>query len=216
MRLYLSSFQIGNAAAELISLAPNGHVALIMNALDNFPTQRATWRADQIKSLGSLGFNSQEVDLRDFFGSSASIVQELSKFDLVWVCGGNAFLLRRAMKLSGFDLALKSLLSLDAIAYAGFSAGTVITAPSLRGLEAVDDPDDVPSGYTSEVFWDGLDILPHSFAVHYQSDHSEAPRVESVIDFYIREGIPYQILRDGEAYLVNGRLETAKIVGFAS
>ena len=46
----------------------------------------------------------------------------------------NAFVLRRAMQLSGFDDIIVDLLDADAIVYGGFSAGAVVAAPSLEGI----------------------------------------------------------------------------------
>lgn len=210
--MYLSSFDIGNQPSELVALAPKGRVAIIMNALDDHPAEREKWRAAQSNKLAALGFSVTEVDLRKFFDASAHLRDVLEDIDLVWINGGNAFILRRAMKMSGFDILIKKALAKDQIAYAGFSAAAVIVSDSLRGLEAVDDPTDVPSGYPSEIVWEGLGLLPFALVVHFKSAHSESALVEREVEFYEREGIPYRTLRDGEALIINGTEE--KIVGF--
>jgi len=43
---------------------------------------------------------------------------------LIWINGGNAFPLRRAMRQSGFDEVAWALLASDEIVYVGFSAAT--------------------------------------------------------------------------------------------
>lgn len=212
MRLYLSSFRFGDRMDELVRLVgPGRRAAIVMNALDNFPDQRKTWLDGQVQILEARGFSVSELDLRDYFGRSAALSDRLNEIDLVWANGGNTFVLRRAMKQSGFDHLIAEALRRDTIVYAGFSAGTVICAPSLRGLETIDKPDNVPPGYDPDVIWDGLGLLPFSVVVHYRSDHDEASLAEEEARFYQANAIPYRTLRDGEALVVEG--ERQEIVG---
>lgn len=213
MRLYLSSFRLGNDPAKFAQLAGGPRVGLIMNALDNRPQARGIWLGEQTAALSSLGLDVHEVDLRAYFGNAPGLSSRLDKLDALWINGGNTFVLRRAMRLSGFDLEINDMLNEDRILYAGFSAATVIVAPSLKGLEAVDDPNEVPAGYTADLIWDGLDLLPFSIVVHYRSNHAESKAVEDEVEFYERNSIPYRTLRDGEAFVVDGGLDTLKIVG---
>jgi dipeptidase E len=213
MRLYLSSFDLGNAPSELAALAPKGRVALIMNALDNRPEAREKWRSGQRQKLETLGLTVSDLDLRDFFAMTDRLRGALEGFDMVWINGGNAFILRRAMKLSRMDEAILSLLDRDEIVYAGFSAAAVIASHSLRGLDAVDDPHDVPAGYPAEIEWKGLGILPFAIVVHYKSNHFESAAVEQEVQYYERTGIPYRTLRDGEAFVVRGSVNDILRVG---
>jgi dipeptidase E len=213
MRLYLSSFDLGDRPSELAALAPEGRVALIMNALDHRQEAREKWRLDQSRKLKALGLTVSDLDLRDFFGAPERLREALRAFDMVWINGGNAFILRRAMKLSGMDAIIVDLLNRDEIVYAGFSAAAVIVYQSLHGLEAVDDPQEVPAGYPPEIVWEGLGILPFAIVVHYRSNHSESSAVEREIAFYEGTGIPYRTLRDGEAFVFSGPLESLAKVG---
>jgi hypothetical protein len=68
MRLYLSSFGFGACLERLSSLVGGDtRVALIMNALDNFPRARHDWSVGQSEELVKLGFASYELDLRQYF-----------------------------------------------------------------------------------------------------------------------------------------------------
>lgn len=89
--------------------------------------------------LKSLGFSPEQIDLRNYFGKPQELKKYLSNFGLVWVYGGNAFVLKRAYEQSGFDKIIKDMLLKDEIVYTGFSAGIVILSKSLKGLEIVDD-----------------------------------------------------------------------------
>src|SRR4051812_34643410 len=123
MRLYLSSFDLGDKPEELVALAGSARrAAIIVNALDNRPDRRAVWLKKQTEKLVDLGFSVTELDLRSYFGPSDKLKGILNEIDVVWINGGNAFVLRRAMKQSGFDVFIKSALARDEIVYAGFSA----------------------------------------------------------------------------------------------
>jgi len=212
MRIYLSSFDVGDFHEQLVRLAGRGkRAAIVVNALDHREQVRAQWLEDQTRKLSTLGFTVHELDLRQFFGAEVVLREALQQLDVVWVNGGNAFILRRAMRQSGFDSLIADLLRDDMIVYSGFSAAAVIASTSLRALDHVSDPIEVPEGYDSAVVWDGLQILPFSLVVHFQSNHPASAAVESEIEFYERNHIPYRTLRDGEALVVDG--ERSEVVG---
>jgi|SRR5579871_93823 len=214
MRLFLSSFDLGDAPEELLALTGAARRAVvIVNALDNRPRARADWLADQTGKLTALGYGARELDLRDYFDAAAQLEQTLRATDLVWISGGNTFILRRAMRQSGFDTLIKRALARDEIVYGGFSAATVIAFDSLKGLELVDDPNDVPAGYDADIIWEGLGLIPFAVAVHFKSDHAESAQVDREVAFYQANGIPYRTLRDGEALVIDAQGE--RIVGAA-
>jgi len=123
---------------------------------------------------------------------------------MVWVYGGNTFVLKRACEQSGFGEIIKEMILKDEIVYAGFSAGVVILSNSMKGLEIVDDPNIVPEGYKSDFSWEGLGILDYHVAVHYKSDHSESADIDKEIEYCEKNNIPYKTLSDGEVIVVNG------------
>jgi dipeptidase E len=203
MRLYLSSYRIGDRAGSLLALLGSGKkAAIISNALDSIsPTARSIYRDevyDPHTELASLGLEAEELDLRRFFGQPEALEAKLSEFDLVWVMGGNAFVLRRAMKQSGFDDVITGMLERDEIVYGGFSAGAVVAAPSLEGIHLMDDPDEAPAGYDRETIWDGLGLIDHAIVPHYRSPHSESAAAERAVRHLCSRGLRYRALRDGE------------------
>ena len=203
MRLYLSSYRIGDRAGSLLALLGDGkRAAIISNALDNVsPMARALYRDevyDPYAEFASLGIEAAPLDLRDYFGDSRGLRTRLADFDLVWVMGGNSFILRRAMKQSGFDDLIVEMLDNDQIVYGGFSAGAVVATPSLRGIELMDDPTELPPGYEPEVIWDGLGLIDHAIVPHYRSPHPEAAAAERAVRHLSARGLRYRALRDGE------------------
>jgi dipeptidase E len=212
MRMYLSSFKIGNKPEAFFNLVgADRRVGVIMNALDNFPDPRAQWLQGTRDAFGKHGMTVTELDLRAFFGRAGDLRAAMRDIGTVWINGGNAFILRRAMKQSGFDTIVTEALARDTHVYAGFSAAAVICFRSMRGLELTDNPTDVPDGYDPVTVWEGLDLLPYAIAVHYKSDHDESGSTDREIAFYEENKIPYRALRDGEALLVNG--ESTTVVG---
>ena len=180
-----------------------------MNAGDEKPDdERKESVRKELDDLVDLGFSAEEVDLRNYFGKQKEIEEILAPFQAVWVRGGNTFILKRAFEKSGFDMIVKKRLAEDSMVYAGYSAGVVILAPTMHGLDIVDDPNSVPVGYEKEFNWDGLNILPYSVAVHYKSEHPESAGVDEEIQYCIDHKMPYKTLRDGEVLVIEGEKET--------
>jgi dipeptidase E len=192
----------------LISLLTDGRRAgVIFNAADlKSEPERQADLEEELGRLRTIGLEPEEIDLRDWFGGEQGLAGHLEAFSLIWVRGGNTFVLRRALELSGADRMIADLLRQDAIVYGGYSAGACVLASSLKGVDLVDDPNSVPGGYTTEVVWDGLDVLPYAVAPHYRSDHPESAAVERMVQYFIDHHTPFVALRDGEAIVVrNGR-----------
>ena len=140
MRLYLSSFRMGDHPEYLTALAgESGRSAVVIaNALDDAPAGvRRSGVEDELAGLAGLGFDAVELDLRDYFGHQQRLRRDLGGFCLAWLRGGNVFMLRYALFRSGGDVIFRDLLAADTLVYAGYSAGACVLSPSLRGLEAV-------------------------------------------------------------------------------
>ena len=111
-------------------------------------------------------------------------------------------MLRQAMKLSGFDNILKNLVKKNNILYGGYSAGVCVLAPTLKGMDIIDNPAVKPYGNQSEVIWDGLGILNYSIIPHYKSDHPESENAEKVVKYMIENKILFKALKDGEVIII--------------
>ena len=136
MKLYLSSNGLGNESDKLISmLSDNKRAAVIFNALDSSGDAERKLAAvnREIEILAGLGIEAVGFDLRLYFGRPESLKEEMANFGLVWVIGGNTFVLRRAMNQSGLDRFLEENRNNDDFVYAGYSAGVCVLAPTLRG-----------------------------------------------------------------------------------
>ncbi len=203
MKLYLSSYRLGNNPNQLSELFSNNkNVAVIGNAMDFVDDlQREEKIKQSIMELQSLGLFPREIDLRGYFGKQNELAKKLNEYGAVYVRGGNTFVLRRAMMQSGFDKFIKEKNIDPNFLYAGYSAGICVLSPTLHGLELVDDPNTVPQGYKSEIIWDGLDIIDYSIAPHYKSDHPESANVDKEVEYFMKHKLPFKTLPDGEVII---------------
>jgi dipeptidase E len=209
MRLYLSSYRIGDRAGSLLALLGGGkRAAIISNALDYIsPAARAQYRRevyDPHAELASLGIAGEDLDLRHYFGAPAQLAARLGGFDLVWAVGGNAFVLRRAMRQSGFDRLIVEMLDHDDIVYGGFSAGAVVAGSTLVGIDLMDDPAETPPGYAPGLVWEGLALVGHAIVPHFRSSHPDAGAAERAGKHFQSRRVPYRALRDGEVIVWTG------------
>ena len=207
MKFYLSSYKMGNKAKKLQELAPAGNrkIAYISNALDfstDLKRKKESEKKD-INDLENLGFKVELVDLRDYFSNKEALEDKVKEFGTIWVRGGNTFVLRQAMKLSGFDVLLRKFAKNNVnILYGGYSAGICVLGPSLKGLELVDDENQKPYVEQPETIWEGIGILNYVIVPHYKSDHPESETVKKVVDYYASKKIPFKTLKDGEVIII--------------
>ncbi len=208
MRLYLSSFRMGDHPEHLVALAggDSRRRVVIANAMDDAPPQvRRAGVELELAALSGLGLDAVELDLRGYFGQERRLRRDLAGVSMAWLRGGNVFMLRYALYRSGADVMFRDLLAADSLVYAGYSAGPCVLSPSLRGLELVDDADAVTRVYGAPPVWAGLALLGEAFVPHYGSPgHPETAAMERVVTRYRAEGVAYRTLRDGQALLVNG------------
>lgn len=204
MRLYLSSYQLGDRPAafkDLVRGSRRGWV--IMNALDGVdPEKRRSETQRQIENLADIGLEARELDLR--VHDACSLAADFGRPDFLWVRGGNVFTLRAALAQSGADTLIVEQIRSDALVYGGFSAGGCVLAPSLSGLEECDSTEDAQALYGTIEFA-GLGILDRPFVPHLHSpDHPESGALTRVAAAYDRRGQPYWALRDGQALIIHG------------
>ena len=197
MHLYLSSYRVGDRPSKLVELMDGRVIGFVPNAMDHVEAHaRAQSNARSQADITSLGIEVMELDLRDYFGNARKLAAVMDHVGGVWVRGGNTFVLRQAMRRSGFDALLHSLTQTDFV-YGGYSAGACVLAPRLEGLQQVDDPSARPYA-DSEVVWEGVGLLDYLILPHYQSDHPESAAIDLEVAYCREQQIPFRTLRDGE------------------
>jgi dipeptidase E len=203
MKLYLSSYRFGDRVDLLLAMVPQGaRVGVIANAADFIaPEARAAYARDihdPVAELRAHGLDAHALDLRDYFGKPEALAQTLEGLAMVWVTGGNAFLLRRAMRQSGFDRVALPLIEQDKLVYAGTSAGACVATPSLKGIDLMDPPGQIAEDYDPAIVWEGLNLIGFHLVPHYDSAHPESEAAEKVTMYMLDQAMPYRTMRDGD------------------
>ncbi len=203
MKLYLSSYRLGNHPEKLAEMVGHGNkIAVIGNAIDFLDVELREERIQEnYKELKSTGLSPAEIDLRKYFGKPEELKEKISEFKAIYVRGGNVFLLRRAFSQSEFDKWLIGQKDEPDFVYAGYSAGCCVLSPGLKGMEIVDDPKVLSSGYDPGIIWDGLGILDYMFVPHFESDHPESAGVGKEVFYYKKNNIPFKTFHDGEVII---------------
>jgi len=205
MKFYLSSFKLGNKSKELIRLmSDNKKIGYIPNACDYTNVdinRRNKVNTSDMAELSNLGLDVELLDLKIYFGKINKLRNKISSLGGVFVRGGNTFILRQAMKLSGFDIIFQGLLKRDDFVYSGYSAGICVLAPTFKTLQIVDDPTDKPYKELQETIWEGLGYLDYIIFPHYKSDHPESADIDKEVEFAKKNNIPFKTLRDGEVII---------------
>ncbi|GAB2685033.1 hypothetical protein GCM10027271_54410 [Saccharopolyspora gloriosae] len=127
----------------------------------------------------------------------------MAGLDLVWVVGGNAFVLARAMTQAGFRDALAAQFPRREFTYGGYSAGACVAGPDLRGIDLMDDPAVLPDGYSSTAAPECLGLVPYRIVPHWRSGHPESDSAENAAAHLAEHGSAHRCLRDGEAVNVH-------------
>jgi len=206
MKFYLSSFKLGNNPKELVRMmTPYKKIRFIPNACDytSVDIERENRsNNNDMAALENLGLDVQLLDLKDYFGKTDELRKKISEVGALFVRGGNTFILRQAMRLSGFDIIFRELLKRDDFVYAGYSAGICVLSHDIKVLQNVDDPTDKPYEELQDTIWEGLGYLDYIIIPHYKSDHPESAAVDKIVVHCQKNNIPFKTLRDGEVITI--------------
>ena len=206
MKFYLSSYKFGNEIEKLKTMLPtNSKIGHINNSRDwtgANPEIRIKQQLEEIEQLHQLNFIAEPLDLKEYFGRQDELKKKLSQLDGVWVSGGNTFVLRQAMMLSGFDKLFCELKLRKDFLYGGYSAGICILCDSLKYIQNVDNPNDFPYKESKEIIWEGLNIFNYGLLPHYDSDHFESEAISKEIQVCIDNKWLFKALRDGDVIII--------------
>lgn len=206
MKYYLSSYKFGNKTDDLKRLIPkNNKLGHINNAKDwvEADAERANKsQQKELEFLNELGFESESLDLKLYFNKTEALRDKINELGALWVSGGNCFVLRMAMKLSGFDIVFEELKNRDDFLYGGYSAGICVLSHSLKAIDQVDDPQNFPYKEITQPIYEGLGVFDYAFMPHYDSDHFESEAIDKEIQRCIDNKWLFKALRDGEAIII--------------
>lgn len=201
MLLYLSSQKLGNRVDVLKKWIKehDNKIILIFNALD-VKGQEVIDRnvSEDKKLLEEVGFDVSVCDLKKYFDCPEKLREDFTQCHAFCVMGGNVFLLRQAMKYSGFDQFLKGISSSDYL-YIGYSAGSVILSKDLSGFRGIDD--EVFYYSKEDLFYEGLSLIDYLFIPHYQSNYRKVELIHNLVEDCKKNDIRFQVVRDGDVII---------------
>lgn len=201
MLLYLSSQKLGNRVDVLKKWIKehDNKIILIFNALD-VKGQDVIDRnvSEDKKLLEEVGFDVSVCDLKKYFDCPEKLREDFTQCHAFCVMGGNVFLLRQAMKYSGFDQFLKGISSSDYL-YIGYSAGSVILSKDLKGFRGIDD--EVFYRSKVDLLYEGLSLIDYLFIPHYQSNYRKVELIHNLVEDCKKNDIRFQAVRDGDVII---------------
>ena len=201
MLLYLSSQKLGNRVDVLKKWIKehDNKILLIFNALDAKGQDVINKNVSEDKKLlEEIGFDVSICDLKNYFDCPEKLRADFTQYHAFCVMGGNVFLLRQAMKYSGFDQFLKGISSSDYL-YIGYSAGSVILSKDLSGFLGIDD--EIFYRLKEDLLYEGLSLIDYLFIPHYQSNYRKVELIHSLVEDCKKNDIRFQAVRDGDVII---------------
>lgn len=201
MLLYLSSQKLGNRVDVLKKWIKehDNKILLIFNALDAKGQEVIDRNVSEDKKvLEEIGFDVSICDLKKYFDCPEKLRGDFRKYPAFCVMGGNVFLLRQAMKYSGFDQFLKEVSSSNYL-YIGYSAGSVILSKDLSGFRGIDD--EIFYRLKEDLLYEGLSLIDYLFIPHYQSNYRKVELIHNLVEDCRKNDISFQAVRDGDVII---------------
>jgi len=131
MKIFLTS-SASQVMDKIVKILPKGakdlKLAFVPTAGDPYGDDKPWIIADRAK-LVELGFQLKDFDLKN--KTEKQTRETLSKFDVVFVAGGNTFYLLDLARKSGFDKVVPELVKKGTI-YIGSSAGSYLACPTIE------------------------------------------------------------------------------------
>lgn len=207
MKFYLSSYKLGDETEKLKELIKetNGKFGYIPNALDFTGADQQDKKQHcerDMKDLGQYGAKVEMLDLKNYFEKENELKAKLTELGGLYVSGGNTFVLRQALKLSGLDKIIIQNSLPNNFLYIAYSAGACLLSPSLKQYAITDNAKDFPYQQIKEQIWEGLNILDFVFQPHYHSDHPETQSTDKEIQHCIENKILFKAYKDGEVLII--------------
>ena len=204
MVLYLSSQKFGNDDSFLKKWIKNynNRILLIFNALDAKGQDKIDNNVkEDITLLEQIGFEVTVIDLKEYFDKNEELRKLCRKYNSFCVMGGNVFVLRQAMKYSGFDCFLEDIKNDDNYLYIGYSAGSSVLSKKIDVLKLADDPIDFYN--KGEIIYDGIGFIDYVFIPHYKSNYHKAHLIDEIVNTCEKDNVEYKAFTDGNVIIEN-------------
>ncbi len=170
MKLYLSSEGLEKNKYILEEWKKNnGNKILVIPNGKDYVGEKTREKIIEEKTtcLTNMGFEIKILDLREYFNKEEALKKDIIEYRCFYVMSGNVFVLRQAMKLSGFDKYIKEISKKEEYLYIGYRAGSCVLSPTLRYLDLIYEP--INPYNNGPIIYDGINLINYVFVPHYKS-----------------------------------------------
>lgn len=197
MKLFLASQALGGKLSdyftELVGKKTKDiQIALIENAGDTYTEEKKAWVYENRATFTDAGYQVELVDLRDYKGKPEQLEAKLTEKDAVWLNGGNTFYLNWLLHEVEANIIIPKLVR-QGIVYGGGSAGAIVASPTLKYIDAADEPDDAP-----EIIWEGMKMVDVAVVPHIGNE-KYGKIMDDVVSSLKNDGYEVVGLTDGQA-----------------
>jgi len=201
MKLFLSSLSIQNVGAyrSLFGGIKQPHIAMIYNAggADSATTSAPYIRANR-DMFAEMGMTVDVIDLLDYTDMHDNLDDTLSKYDGLWVTGGNTYYLNWAIHQSGLQNIIRKHCE-RGLVYGGESAGAIVAGPNIDHFQAIDEPSEAPTVILEGMSLTEIVVIPHFDSQKYSDGIKR-------IDQALRETDATVVrLNDDQALVIDGQ-----------
>ncbi len=152
----MSADPVRQIVVKYLTTLPFKSVAIVTTAAEGKENNKYSRLAEtQFKELG--------FDVIDFVDIENDSRFEFSKYDVIYVCGGNTFKLLKYAREAHFKETVEKLLDREGV-YIGVSAGSIILAPTIQIAVSV-DPEPNEIGISDLT---GLNLINFEVHPHYE------------------------------------------------
>ncbi len=170
-------------------------VAVVVNASSSDKKKIKKTRKIQIE-FTSLGFDSSKIELFDLMKRPP---QELLKFDIIYILGGNPFLLLDEVNKSDARSTLMKLAYQDKVLM-GYSAGALLLGPDLTLMNHVD----TLLGFNEDSLKELTCLNLYDFHIfpHYNDFTSQVPElIASIAEYELQSNLPVYRINDNQGII---------------
>lgn len=161
----------------------------IDTAAEVYDKENQQWLKDDRQSLVDVGFNVEDYTITD--KNLDDLKNDLAKYDLIFVSGGNTFYLLEKANKSGFTQLIKEDFFADKI-YVGSSAGSALLSDDIEIVGHIDDPKKGELSSTK-----GIGVFSFVIIPHWGNEKFYAKFMKLIDDTYAKS-ISYMTLTDNE------------------
>jgi dipeptidase E len=189
--------QLAGNLASLVQKPTNRCKILYITTPANTYLPNPEWLMETLDQLESFGFKVDRFELENAYDEGLDLKIHFSKYDIVFVSGGNTFYFLSWANKVGFKDAMKDFQKSGGV-YAGESAGLVCNFKDLTPIAWLDEPEKAPSPVKEGLQLTDLIVIPHWETPRYQE------KLEKTKAYYEDRGLEVDVIRDYEGLFVDG------------